>query len=179
MRTAQGTLVLWAAGPALALWALAGLVVRHKLSHAYCLSPFLAALIASAILPAIAPTSYDWGLWLLTETIHTVLAFALGLELAWRLFRNLQGAALVARRVSRGTGAGPRVLDRSGGVSAAWARACARAHSARAPSSLESPVFRAHPALFACYPSGSENQANRARNRSRCYPGVTPRRFRR
>lgn len=89
--------VLWVAGPALALWALAGLVVRHKVSHAYCLPPFLAALIASAVLPAIAPTSYDWRLWLLKETVHTVLAFALGLELAWRLFRNLPGAALVAR----------------------------------------------------------------------------------
>lgn len=89
--------LLWAAGPVLAGWVLAGLVARRRLCHAYLLPPFLVALIVSAALPVVNPRGYDWTAWLIKETVHTVLAFALGLELAVRLFRNLPGAALVAR----------------------------------------------------------------------------------
>jgi len=89
--------LLWAAGPVLAGWVLAGLVARRRLHHAYLLPPFLVALIVSAALPVVDPRGYDWTAWLIKETVHTVLAFALGFELAVRLFRHLPGAALVAR----------------------------------------------------------------------------------
>lgn len=89
--------LLWAAGPVLAGWVLAGLVARRRWHHAYLLPPFLVALIVSAALPVLNPLGYDWTAWLIKEAVHTALAFALGLELAVRMFRNLRGAAIVAR----------------------------------------------------------------------------------
>lgn len=102
--------IVWALGPLLAMWALAGLVWRERVRRAYTLPFLLLALIASAAFVALAPGLYSWRTWLVKEAVHAALLLALGVELAMRVFRNLPGAARVARVVVVGVLIGVSVL---------------------------------------------------------------------
>jgi hypothetical protein len=91
MRTA----LLWA-GPLLELAVVAGLIRRGRIRHAYLLPVFLVALAVSAVTVGVCATCNTWRFWIAKESVHAGLALALGVEVAWRVFRPLPGARGVA-----------------------------------------------------------------------------------
>lgn len=91
--------LVWALGPVLSGWTLAGLIVRRRLGRAIALPLLLTALIASSAFVALAPHLYTWRVWLAKEAVHAALLFALALELAVRVLGHLPGAARVAHIV--------------------------------------------------------------------------------
>jgi hypothetical protein len=91
------TILLWA-GPVLEVAILGGLIVRRRVRRAYLLPVFLVALMLPNALIGIEPAINTWRFWSAKEALHALLAFALGLELAWRIFGHLPGAAHAAKR---------------------------------------------------------------------------------
>lgn len=78
-------LLLWT-GVALDLATLAGVIVRGHWKRTLLLPPLLVVLAASATLVGLCPDCNTWDWWLAKELLHEALFFALGVELALRLF---------------------------------------------------------------------------------------------
>lgn len=88
---------------ALELVLLAGLVVRGRVRQCYTLPVLVTTWLASASIVGVCPGCNTWRFWAVKETIHAVLAVALGLELAVRVFGSLPRAWLLARLVIAAT----------------------------------------------------------------------------
>jgi hypothetical protein len=58
---------------------------------------FLMALAASALIVGVCAACNTWSFWIAKETVHALLALALGIEVAWRVFTPLPEARRVAR----------------------------------------------------------------------------------
>lgn len=79
------TLLLWA-GVALEIAVLLGLVLRGNAGRVLTLPPLLVVLATSATLVGLCPTCSTWDFWIAKELLHELIVFALGVELAVRLF---------------------------------------------------------------------------------------------
>lgn len=77
-----------------------GLVVRHRYSACYSFSVYLiAVLVPEALISAWPARFHRWDFWLMKETVHNLLKFAIALELALRTFQAFPGARATARSV--------------------------------------------------------------------------------
>lgn len=90
-----------ALGVALLLLAVvAGLVVRGRLKSCYAFGLYLGAVLAADGLIALrSQTFYRWDFWMLKETVHALLKFAVAVEIGHGTFRSFPGALATARRV--------------------------------------------------------------------------------
>lgn len=87
-------------GSVLILAALVGVIVRRRYAACYSFPVYLAAVLIPSALIALWPEHfYRKDFWLLKETLHTILRFAIALELAVRTFRYFPRAQETARRV--------------------------------------------------------------------------------
>ena len=79
---------------------LAGLVVRRRYRACYAFSAYLVAVIVSDSLILGWPEDFHtWGFWLLKENVHSLLKFAIALELGLRTLQGFPGARATARAV--------------------------------------------------------------------------------
>lgn len=77
-----------------------GLVVRRRYRACYSFALYVPAVLLPQLLLLLWPHRFfRWDFWLLKETVHQVLKFAIALELAYRTFHAFPGAQATARRV--------------------------------------------------------------------------------
>jgi hypothetical protein len=93
----------WRIGVAAVLIAavlLAGLVVRRRYRACYSFALYLiAVVVADSLILASPDRFHQWGFWILKETVHSLLKFAIALELALRTLQGFPGARATARGV--------------------------------------------------------------------------------
>jgi hypothetical protein len=79
---------------------LAGLVVRRRYGACVSFTVYLVAVLAPEILISGWPERFHrWDFWIVKETVHNLLKFAIALELAIRTFQAFPGARATARAV--------------------------------------------------------------------------------
>jgi hypothetical protein len=83
----------------LVLVAVAGLVVRHKLSLWVCFSAYLAAVGGFGVLIAARPDLYSPEVWMVKQGIYDSLLLGMSVELAYRVFSLYRGIAARMRLV--------------------------------------------------------------------------------
>lgn len=64
---------------------LAGLLVRRRVRQCYALLPLAAEWLTTDGMVALCPGCNTWELWTSKELLHALLAFAVGVELSWRM----------------------------------------------------------------------------------------------
>jgi hypothetical protein len=80
---------------------LAGLVVKRRVRLWYTFALLVAASLASTVLIALWPGRfYRWSFWQTKETVHSLIRFAMAVELGLRTFRAFPGALAMARRAT-------------------------------------------------------------------------------
>jgi hypothetical protein len=79
---------------------LAGLVVRRRYRSCYTFSVYLVTVLAADTLILLWPEIFHrWAFWILKENVHSLLKFAIALELALRTLQGFPGARATARAV--------------------------------------------------------------------------------
>ncbi len=71
---------------------------RRRWRHSYLLAPCVFSWLISDLAVALVPGCNTWRFWAAKEASHVVLAFALGVELSWRLLVAAPLAWVAARR---------------------------------------------------------------------------------
>lgn len=75
-------------------------LARKRYRSCYAFLSYLVAVLASDALIFFWPSRFlTWDFWLLKETVHNLLKFAIALELGIRTFRLFPGANAAARRL--------------------------------------------------------------------------------
>src|SRR5262245_20871112 len=79
---------------------LAALVVRRRYSACLSFSLYVPAVLIPSFLFAVWPARfYNWDNYILQEIVHSLLKFAIALELAYRTFQSFPGALSTGRRL--------------------------------------------------------------------------------
>lgn len=88
------------AGEAVIMALLVGLVTKGRYRACYSFALYLVAVVAADGLILAWPGRFHrWDFWIVKETVHSLLKFAIALELALRTFRAFPGARATARGV--------------------------------------------------------------------------------